>query len=172
MEPDLEIGLLKEEDQYQALAILEEARASFKAQGIDQWQGDYPGLEDIIADRKAGQGLVLKKGSLVLATAALCPGPDPTYGVIDGAWRWEGPYGVIHRLAVSQAHKGRGLATYFVNALAGRLLSQGIDLIRTDTHRDNHAMQALIRTSGFSYAGVIRLEDGSPRLAYERKLDI
>ena len=40
--------------------------------------------------------------------------------------------------------------------------------LRIDTHRDNRIMQHLIRKHGFTYCGIIWLQDGTERLAYER----
>ena len=40
--------------------------------------------------------------------------------------------------------------------------------LRIDTHADNRPMRNHIAGAGFVYCGIIRVEDGSPRLAYER----
>ena len=37
-------------------------------------------------------------------------GPEADYAVIDGAWLNDAPYAAFHRVCVSEAHKGRGLA--------------------------------------------------------------
>lgn len=47
-----------------------------------------------------------------------------------------------------------------------------IDSIRIDTHRDNKPMQHLLNKNGFRYCGIIYLEDGDERLAYQRCLNI
>jgi len=39
-----------------------------------------------------------------------------------------------------------------------------------DTHRDNRVMQQIITSQGFTYCGIIYVSDGSPRLAYQKKL--
>ena len=38
------------------------------------------------------------------------PGPEADYAVIDGAWLNDEPYFAFHRVCVSEAHKGKGLA--------------------------------------------------------------
>ena len=43
----------------------------------------------------------------------------------------------------------------------------GIRNLRIDTHNDNLTMQHIVAKAGFSYCGIIRLEDGDPRLAYQ-----
>jgi hypothetical protein len=39
--------------------------------------------------------------------------------------------------------------------------------LRIDTHRDNHIMQHNILKHGFKYCGIIYLESGDERLAYQ-----
>ena len=40
--------------------------------------------------------------------------------------------------------------------------------LRADTHADNKAMQHLLEKNGFTRCGIIRVEDGTPRIAYQR----
>jgi hypothetical protein len=92
---------------------------------------------------------------------ALLPSPEPTYDRIDGAWLTDGPYGVIHRIA---SYPGvHGIFSAVIAYAAQRYAH-----LRIDTHRDNRIMQHLIEKHGFTYCGIIWLEDGSERLAYER----
>ena len=97
----------------------------------------------------------------IVAYFALLPSPEPTYSHIDGAWLTDGPYGVIHRIAsYPEVH---GIFSAIIDFAAARYLH-----LRIDTHRDNRIMQHLIDAAGFTYCGIIWLEDGTERLAYER----
>ena len=97
----------------------------------------------------------------IVAYFALLPSPEPTYDVIDGAWLTDEPYGVIHRMAsYPEVH---GIFSTIINYAASRFAH-----LRIDTHRDNRIMQHLIEKHGFTYCGIIWLDDGSERLAYER----
>ena len=97
----------------------------------------------------------------IVAYFALFPSPEPTYDVIDGAWLTDGPYGVIHRMAsYPEVH---GIFSAVIDYAASRY-----EHLRIDTHRDNRIMQHLIEKHGFTYCGIIWLEDGTERLAYER----
>ena len=40
--------------------------------------------------------------------------------------------------------------------------------IKVDTHKDNISMQKLLRKNDFKYCGIIYLEDGSERIAFEK----
>ena len=46
--------------------------------------------------------------------------------------------------------------------------SRKISHLRIDTHEDNKVMQRAISKNGFQKRGIIYIEDGSPRIAYER----
>ena len=99
--------------------------------------------------------------SRLVAYFALLSSPEPTYDVIDGAWLTDKPYGVIHRMAsYPDVH---GVFASIMNFAATRYAH-----LRIDTHRDNRIMRHLIEKHGFTYCGIIWLEDGSERLAYER----
>lgn len=87
---------------------------------------------------------------------------DPTYRVIeDGTWLNEEPYGVVHRIA--SARTVRGAASFCIN-----WAFQQTGNIRIDTHKDNIPMQNMLRKNGFRYCGVIHLENGEPRIAFQR----
>ena len=97
----------------------------------------------------------------IVAYFALLPSPEPTYDVIDGAWLTDEPYGVIHRMAsYPEVH---GIFSTIIDYATSRFAH-----LRIDTHRDNRIMRRLIEKHGFTYCGIIWLEDGTERLAYER----
>ncbi len=88
---------------------------------------------------------------------------DPTYAVIeDGAWPNDRPYGVLHRIASSGRKKGvASFCMQWCFAQCGNL--------RCDTHDDNKVMQHVMRKNGFEYCGRIYVEDGSPRVAFQKE---
>ena len=47
----------------------------------------------------------------------------------------------------------------------------GIKNIRIDTHEDNRIMQHLLDKYGFAKCGCIYVEDGTPRIAYQKERD-
>ena len=40
--------------------------------------------------------------------------------------------------------------------------------LRADTHADNKIMQHLLEENGFTKCGIIHVEDGTPRIAYQK----
>ncbi|MED7646793.1 UNVERIFIED_CONTAM: N-acetyltransferase, partial [Bifidobacterium breve] len=66
-----------------------------------QWGNEFP-RESVIEDDIANQRTVLLVDACngherILAQFALCPGEDPTYAHIDGAWLDNDTYVTIHR---------------------------------------------------------------------------
>lgn len=153
-------------------ALYDEARAALKAAGVDQWQDGYPNGSDAEKDIAGGRGYVLEEDGAVLAFACLGFGTDPTYDVIEqGSWLGDGEYGFLHRVAVSGKAKGRGAAGLFFDELKQQARDRGIGVIRGDTHRDNRPMQRVMAKNGLEYRGIIHVEDGTERLAFEMILE-
>ena len=86
---------------------------------------------------------------------------DPTYSVIvDGEWPNDEPYGVIHRIASSGRVKG-------VLAKCVEFAKKSADNLRIDTHEENLVMQSALSKLGFEKCGIIFLENGDPRIAFQ-----
>ncbi|MBQ2794549.1 MAG: GNAT family N-acetyltransferase, partial [Oscillospiraceae bacterium] len=96
-------------------------------------------------------------------------GTDPTYAEIEGAWLTEGDnYLVVHRLGINPDWHGMGMGTALMG-LADKICEvKKIASIRVDTHEDNISMQKLLEKCGFTRCGIIHLENGDPRVAYEK----
>jgi len=149
-------------------ALYDGARTALKAAGVDQWQDGYPDASAAAQDVAAGTAYVLEEAGLVVGTACLAFGEEPTYRAIErGAWQGRGEYGYLHRVAVSNQIKGRGAAGLFFQELKRQAERRGVSVLRGDTHRDNRPMRRAMEKNGFSYRGIIHLEDGAERLAFE-----
>lgn len=126
-----------------------------------QWGTANPPRQTLAADIAKGNLYVICGAEQICGVFAFFLGGDPTYGYIDGAWHHAQPYGTIHRVAGNGTRKGiLEKCVAFCESKAGYL--------RIDTHEDNHIMQHLLAKLGFSCCGTIYLENGSPRLAYDR----
>lgn len=145
--------------------IYRAARAFMKSVGNGgQWGEEYPKREKLLEDISRGYSYLCVEGDSVLAVFSFCPSPDPTYERIEnGAWLNEEPYFVIHRMAAAKRRSG---AASFCFAWCFKRCSN----IRVDTHKDNAPMLGLIKKFGFKYCGIIYTDDGSPRLAFQKKL--
>ncbi|MBQ4087106.1 MAG: N-acetyltransferase [Clostridia bacterium] len=152
----------KKEEIDKILHIYDVAKAFMRAnKNPTQWNDGYPEKELLLADMEKDELFVLDEGKGICACFALIGGIDPTYGYIeDGSWMSDSDYGTIHRIASDGTASG-----VFQKAVS--FARETYDHIRVDTHKDNHPMQHVILKEGFSYRGIIYLENGDPRLAYE-----
>lgn len=161
------------EDRASVEALYQEAKDFLKACGVDQWQDGYPDGESFVRDVAEGNAWVVEDGDQVVATAYLGIGREPTYETIyEGTWVAEPvKYAFLHRIAVAGSCKGKGVPELFFRQLEEEARKHGLLVLRGDTHRDNKIMQRVMEKNGLSYRGIIYLEDGSPRMAYEKVLD-
>lgn len=166
--------LAANEDLDQMMAMVDQAKASFKARGIDQWQKGEPDRDGLAAGAAKGQIRVLEEDGRVIGMITLLEGRDPSYAKIDGAWLNDRPYMGFHRVCVAEDLKGRGIAARLFSESEAYSRSLGYDDIRIDTHPDNRSMQRALDKSGYRPCGLIRLsggsEDGELRIAYQKTL--
>lgn len=128
---------------------------------LHQWSDSYPSAETAMQDIGQGSSYVCLEDGRIVATFFLHIGEEPTYRIIEGGrWLNDDAYGVIHRVASDGTVKG-------VMHEVLNFCFREIGNIRIDTHRDNKVMQNSLLRYGFRYCGIIRLADGSERLAYQ-----
>jgi ribosomal protein S18 acetylase RimI-like enzyme len=164
----------KQADLPAIMNIIGQAQAHLAAQGIDQWQDGYPGEDQIIQDINNQESFVIVDGSEnVMATVVFATRPEITYQQIDGQWLTpsNATYGVIHRLAVGADYHKMGIAQFIIQDYEVRLKALLADSLRIDTHRQNKGMQHILKKIGYTYCGIIYLENGDERLAFEKLLD-
>ena len=134
-----ELGILME--------LFEQGKRIMRKSGnMKQWTGGYPDEEQNI-----------------VGTFTFIQGNDPTYArIYEGAWSDDTrPYGVIHRLASTEQSKG-------VASACLQWCYRQIPNLRADTHRDNHILQHILKKHGFQYCGIIYLQNGDERLAFQK----
>lgn len=141
----------------------------------NQWKDSYP--EEAVVKRGISEGkayLCLAEGPMdgkegedvrpgdLLGTFYFAVEEDASYcKIYKGQWLNNEPYGVIHRIASSG--KGQG----FARACFDWAEEQWANL-KIDTHQDNKVMQHVLEKNGFQKCGIIYLENGEERLAYQR----
>lgn len=147
------------------LKIYTDARSFMASHGNPtQWGSIYPSKALLESDIQAGYSYVCEEHGKIIAVFYYRFGTDDTYQrIYNGEWLNESPYGVVHRIASDGTI--RGTASF---CLQWALEQCGN--LRIDTHRDNTIMQHTLDKNGFIYCGVIYLEDGSERIAYQKKI--
>lgn len=127
----------------------------------NQWGKSYPGRELIENDINKGACYVLSEEKDIYGVFVLIFGEDQTYlNIYEGNWKSSSSYATIHRIASNNKRSG-----VFKETVS--FAKDKYDHLRIDTYIDNKVMQHCILKEGFTYQGIIKLEDGSPRLAYE-----
>lgn len=153
------------------MKIIKQAQDYFKVQGINQWQNNYPNVGTIRNDLAKGYSYVLVKENNIVATAAVSFDGEKNYDAIyEGQWLSDNKYAVIHRIAVDSSLKGLGLSSQIIKNIEKLCLNKDVHSIKVDTHEENLSMQKMLKKNKFQYCGIIYLEDGSKRVAFERKL--
>ena len=160
----LEIRRTAQEDLDRIEEIFACARQRMKEAGNPtQWGDDRPSLDLLRKDIEEGCSYVVLSEGEIVGTFAYPIGIEPTYLQIEGAWLDDAPYGTIHRIASDGSIKG-----IFEEVL--RYVEKfGID-VRIDTHRDNKVMLHLIERNGFQRCGIIIVDDGTERIAFQKKI--
>lgn len=129
---------------------------------LNQWINGYPARQMISEDIKNGWSFVLSDEEEIYAVFSLIGGEDPTYKYIeDGAWLNDEPYMTIHRIASSGLMRRASDLCYDWSMTR-------TDNLRIDTFQDNKIMQHVLERNGFVRCGTIYIEDGSPRIAYQK----
>ena len=108
----------------------------------------------------------------MMGTTALSFRGEKNYdNIYEGKWISNGKYAVIHRIAVAKVEGIKSVGSEILNEAEKICLSRDIKNIKIDTHEDNKAMQGLLLKNNYEYCGVIYLEDGSKRIAFEKELN-
>lgn len=161
------------EDIDNIMEIIKQAQAYFKEQGIDQWQNNYPNVEVIINDINNEHSYVLLKDNTIVATVAVSFDGEKTYeSIYEGQWITNGKFAVIHRIAVDNNYKGLGISSEIIKHIEKLCLSRDVQSIKADTHEENLSMQKLLKKNDFKYCGIIYLESGHKRVAFEKVIKI
>ena len=160
------IRLAQTNDLTAIMTVLDAARGIMRSDGnTDQWINGYPNTTVIQTDIENKNGFVVEEDTRIIAYFAFIPSPEPTYAQIyNGAWLDDTlPYHVIHRIGSTPDSHG------VFKAIMDWCFSRDPN-IRIDTHEDNHIMQHCITSYGFTYCGIIYLQSGDERLAYQKIL--
>jgi len=149
--------------------IIQQAIEQRRLDGSDQWQNGYPNEKVIIEDIAKGFGHVLVENNEVIGYAAIIFEIEPAYTEIQGKWLTNGTYVVIHRVAVSDKVKGKGVATQLFTLIEKLSLENKVYSIKVDTNYDNVPMLKILSNLSYTYCGEVFF-NGSSRKAFEKVL--
>lgn len=160
-----------ESDLTRIMELIADAQSWFRKQGIDQWQDGYPTRELILNDISNNVNYIIELNGEIVATAVISFAGEPTYAEIVGkGWLNSKQYAVVHRIAVSDVCRRKGIAREILHFTEELCAERGITDIRIDTHRDNKPMRSLLKKMGYTHCGRITLTSGAFREAYQKEL--
>ena len=148
------------------MALIDQAKAHLKAQGIDQWQTGYPDLACIQRDLQNQKGYFLADGGKAAGYLCIDFDGEPAYLDLKRQWSSDAPYAVVHRMAISDEYRGQGIASMAFDLVRQLCLSRDVRRIRVDTDADNQKMQHILAKNGFTYRGTIWF-DNSEKIAFD-----
>ena len=128
-----------------------------------QWSNNRPSMDLIVNDINNDQSYVVEDDGEIVGTFACVEGIEPTYIDIDGKWLNDDEYITIHRIASNGKRKG------IFDSMIEYVGKFNKD-IRIDTHKDNTIMRHLISKHGFIECGIIVVDDGTKRIAYQKTI--
>ncbi|NCB50503.1 MAG: tRNA (guanosine(37)-N1)-methyltransferase TrmD [Clostridia bacterium] len=147
------------------LALMEmaaDASAYLCAQGVDQWQGDYPDAGIFEFDVHLSQGWLFTCEGEAAGYAAISMESEPSYDEIEGAWLTESDnYAVVHRSMIAGKYRGSPLAAEIFSLAEDLAAGFGKASVRVDTHCDNGPMHGLLKKMGYIYCGIILVDEAS-----------
>ncbi len=165
----MEFRQAKISDLDQIVEIIELSKKYLKETKVDQWQDGYPAKEDLRRDIESGNSYVLTNKDEIIATTVISLDGESTYNsIFNGEWITNEEYIVMHRVAVHDKYKGKGIFKELIKEAESLAINNMIFSIKIDTHRDNISMQRAVVKNNFKRCGIIYLENGSERIAFEK----
>lgn len=162
----MEMRLAFPEEAELCFQCIEDARSYHKSLGFEQWHPDYPTLQTIRDDIAQKIGFVFVDRYDIVGCCCIIIGDEPAYHEINGTWKTNRSYTVVHRMAFRSSARGSGLSREAIELIKEFCFSNHIDAIRVDTQNENKVMQHILAREGFTYCGLVQF-DGGPKLAYE-----
>lgn len=159
-------------DKKKVMQIYRDAREYMIKNGnSEQWSDGHPKEELIDSDIASGIGYVCEYNGEIAAVFMLDLNGDESYDKIyDGKWLNGEPYGVIHRIAVSDNMHGKGIAKACFDFCGEECKKRGIRNLKIDTHKDNFPMQKALSKYGFVHCGTVYIYGILERMAYQYEI--
>jgi GNAT superfamily N-acetyltransferase len=155
----------------QIMQLINEVVPVMNAMGNFQWDATYPNPQVFGNDISLKQLWVIEDENDIAGIAAITTDQEPEYATI--GWDLNEEAIVVHRLAVSMHHRGKGIAAKLMQQAEQVAIERGIKVLHVDTNSANKATRQLFPKLGYEYAGEIGL-GFRPNLrfyCYEKRLN-
>ncbi|MGG5461394.1 GNAT family N-acetyltransferase [Clostridium sp. B9] len=152
--------------------LIEQAKKFLRENGVDQWQDGYPYESDLRNDIEEDISYVIDNGNKIIGISSISFDGEKTYeNIYEGNWITDDRYAVMHRVAVHNEFKGKGVFSKLLREAEKLAAENGVFSIKIDTHVDNIVMQNSLIKNGFERCGIIYLDDGNKRIAFEKVIN-
>ena len=154
------------------MPVINQAQGFLAFQNIDQWQDDFPNRSVVEKDINSAEAYLLESDGKIAGYFVLYAPPEPVYANLeDGSWINDtDSYGAMHRVAISDEFRGKGLAKIIYDTCEKRSRELGYRSLRVDTHPDNKIMRHLATAHGFGECGYVYYPGNLKRIAFEKLL--
>ncbi|MEM9546427.1 MAG: GNAT family N-acetyltransferase [Bacteroidota bacterium] len=142
------------------------------ANGVDQWNYDYPDYNTLKEDVATGANFIIREDDKILASIALNAIQDEQYKKIHWKYRNDSVL-VIHRLGVHPAAQGKGYGKKMCHFAESFAREHGYKSIRLDAYSGNAISNRLYEKLGYSKANgyCYFRKKIIPFYCYEKKID-
>lgn len=136
------------------LEITKDALNTMKAMNFHQWDENYPSEEVFQEDIQAQELYVFKENNEILGFICVNEKFEPDfYKQISFNKNYDDKAFYLHRLAVKQSAKGKGVAQKLLNFCENFALQHQKASLRADTHSKNIPMNSLFKKLDFKFCG-------------------
>lgn len=165
----LELRAAEPGDKETVMELINGAKRHLREQGIDQWQTGYPDAACIDRDIRTGKGFLVTEESRVLGYLCIDYDGEPAYDRLNGQWQTDGAYVVVHRMALAEQARGRGISSAVFSLVEEMSRRKGVRSFRVDTDAGNQKMQHILKKNGFCRRGTIWF-DHSEKIAFDKAI--
>ncbi len=166
----MQVRLSEHKNLEKIMSIFDEAKKFIASYGSNQWQGDeYPSKGLIISDINSSSSYVLEDDENIVGYMYISFGKEKCYEIIkSGKWESDFEYMTIHRLALSDKYRGNNLSKLLFDFAENLAKEKNIRSVRIDTHNMNLPLKSILKKRRYKKCGIIFLENGEERQAYEK----
>lgn len=139
------------DDVSEAQSLVAGARQWLHSRSIDQWQDAIPD-STIRSNAERGELFVVRGNTGLRAMVTVVESDEETWGhQLD-------PAVYVHRLAVAQDARGKGLGPALLNWVRLRAVEQGKKFVRLDCASDNPGLRKFYERLGYRYVKDVTVE--------------
>ena len=155
------------------IALTKACGKKLRDSGINQWDEHYPNLESIENDIQTDTLFTYKIGVEIIGIIVLNETQDVEYAEINWLTPRSSKNIIVHRLAVSPLHQGKGIARKIMEFAEDFALKNNYDSIRLDTFSQNPRNQKFYLNRGYKKLGSVYLKykKEHPYFCYELLLN-